>query len=134
MMSLQTFPSAAAFYKVRGGERSGECDFGCQWQDDLATLPDSYVVAQGKTYLGSGRHDSCRVSVVEDTGDVYALRPDGVVILFGKVRGVRCTYHGDRRDCDNPDACVYSAADIVLAGWVDVRPHLLSWVAAALQP
>ena len=119
MMSLQTFPSAAAFYKARGGERSDECDFGCHWQDDLATSPPGLRV-------------NCRVSVVEDTGDVYARRPDGVVILFGKVRGVRCTYHGDRRDCDNPDACVYSGADAALAGWVEVHPHFLSWVAVSM--
>lgn len=61
---LTYFPNIKAFYAARGGDRSGELDFGVWWRGPFR-----------ETY---------RISAVKDTGDVYAARMiDGEITLLG---------------------------------------------------
>lgn len=71
--AAKRFGSVEAFYRVRGGERSIEVDFGVWWR---------YRAQPGGT--------TYRVSWVEDTGDVYSIRStDGLVELVGEGYGTR---------------------------------------------
>jgi hypothetical protein len=64
-----TFRSMREFYGTRGGERSGEVDFGVWWR--LGEPP---------------REQPWRVSWVRDTGDVYAVAArTGSVELLGTI-------------------------------------------------
>ena len=92
------FESIAAFYEMRGGEWSGESDFGVHWTD-------------GRDWP---RH---RVSVVEETGDVYAINSStGEVELLGNVG------HMD----------AYRHAENVLFGWSDPEITELDWARGRL--
>ena len=66
-----TWPNVQAFYDERGGERSGEADFGVHhWTNPNHSRATAF--------------DRWRVSVVSDTGDVYAIdRLGGEVMLLG---------------------------------------------------
>jgi hypothetical protein len=87
------FDSIDAFYDARGGRFSGESDFGVHWCD-------------GRTW------PRYRVSVVKDTGDVYAIRhTNGVVELLGNV---------GREDA-------YDCAEEILDGWEDPEVIQLDW-------
>lgn len=108
LQEITIFYGLPAFYEARGGERSGEMDFGVWWRTDALR---SY------TYW--------RVSVVKDTGDVYAIEsmPGAQtprVIVLGVVSG-----RGD---------AAYNEAELLLNGWVDHihEPNSLEWVRARL--
>ena len=96
-----------AFYDKRGGEHSGEADFGVHhWTNPN----DSSATA----------FDRWRVSVVADTGDVYAIdRLGGEVMLMGTLAST---------DADQPQASnshrvaypvIYSVANRVFEGWAE---------------
>jgi hypothetical protein len=93
--AFQTYPSIEDFYSARGGASSGERDFGVMWLES-----------------GGGafwpRH---RVSVVRDTGDVYAisLERGGAVELIANVGPV--------------DA--YARAEQLL--WAELSKNELGW-------
>lgn len=91
------WPNMLGFYADRGGLRSGESDFGVWWTAE------------------NGRWPHYRVSVVKDTGDVYAIKTgeDESVELLGTVPS------GD-----------YESAYAILEGWTDVihYPNSLQWV------
>ena len=84
------------FYVERGGEFSGEQDMGVWHWDDIQIFdfprrisPDrqpATVEVADETYLAytATRSDRARVSVVAETGDVYAMRfKTGEVALLG---------------------------------------------------
>lgn len=106
---MTVYSSIRAFYAARGGADSPEQDFGCWW-----------------TGAGAGRFVRYRVSVVHDTGDVYALDlVGGTVLLLGTFetqceRSQFLRHHGSR--------CAYERADAALEGWADTEPLALSWV------
>ena len=111
MTTTQTtiFPTIAAFYAARGGERSGESDFGVWW-------------------TGERRFPRYRVSIVHDTGDIYAVDLHG-----GSVELLATLPH----DCHIPEqvlkhkeTCCYEISDRLLAGWVDRihEPNSLQWI------
>lgn len=112
MVTTETtrFANIAAFYEARGGARSGESDFGVQWLETK----------------GGPRH---RVSVVHDTGDVYAKNLiDETVELLGTIPG-NCSPSGLTHEAH---VCAYEKADKLFAGWSDEqRP--LSWIRERLS-
>ena len=67
------WPTMQAFYDQRGGERSGESDFGVHnWANPLEYRATS--------------NDRWRVSVVDDTRDVYAFKEPGEpAMLLGTI-------------------------------------------------
>lgn len=90
-MSEPLFPSIESFYALRGGARSGESDCGVWW-------------------TGPRPFPRYRVSVVHDTGDVYAIDEiiSGVVELLATLEH-DCTKHdGVTR---HPPTCAYTIAD-----------------------
>jgi hypothetical protein len=99
LRGLALYLSIDSFYDMRGGRFSGESDFGVHWRD-------------GKQW------PRYRVSVVRDTGDVYAINHQtGAVELLGNV-GAEDTY---------------AIAEKVLHGWATVTPLELDWVRARLS-
>ena len=113
----RTYPSLDAFYDDRGGRMSGECDFGVGW-----------------TRPGHG-WPTWRVSVVHDTGDVYArvngYGADARVVLLGTV-GSPCAVSLVNRP--HGPACPYEAAERVLTDWAHHMHDLASlmWITARL--
>ena len=102
-----TWPTLQAFYDERGGEQSGEADFGVHhW-----TNPN---------HSSATGFDRWRVSVVADTGDVYATdRLGGEVMLLGTLVSTKA---------DSPQAgnshraaypAIYSVANRVFEGWAE---------------
>jgi hypothetical protein len=104
------FDTIEAFYEARGGARSGESDFGVWWSRPHTTYP------------------RFRVSVVHDTGDIYAYNETTrAVELLGTLS----------HSCDvsdsvtrHPATCAYTIADEVLEGWANAigSRESLRWV------
>ena len=111
-----------SFYAERGGHRSRERDFGVWWTIEI----DSRGAA-----VTWPRY---RISVVHDTGDVYAMRlsatsdDDGTVELLGNVGG-GCSGRHD-------SLCPYKRADGMLSGWAEMiyKPGSFSWARIRLAP
>jgi len=102
-----TFASIEDFYGARGGERSGEIDFGVNWFD--APAP----VELGAVRVRVTRQPH-RVSYVRDTGDIYLVGLwDRGVELLG-------------------NASTEEEAERQLEGWVDACGGLgsLEWIRA----
>jgi hypothetical protein len=99
----ESYPSLAAFYRERRVRwRSSEADFGVWWRDSAGLLP-------------------WRVSLVEDTGEVYAVAltaaGDGHVTLLAE-------------GLPTEAFSAYESAARMLRGW-ECRcgdPHSLAWV------
>ena len=92
-LGILIYETVGNFYDERGGRTSGECDFGVWNKDDMmlfATPPKGIRarVAEGLGMVVSAGHNKrLRVSVVEETGDVYAFE-EGVnarAALLGNV-------------------------------------------------
>lgn len=121
-MTTQTsrFSSIDVFYVARGGKLSGEYDFGVWWTDRAARrgMPSGWP--------------RFSVSVVHDTGDVYAKNlTTGEVELLGMLEGHstdQCKrYSGeDWLTHDDPD-CPYEKADDLFEGWTDSDKDL-HWI------
>jgi hypothetical protein len=112
------YESIMRFYEERGGAHSGESDFGVFW-----TNPDT-------------RFPRFRVSVVHNTGDVYALdlsRPMGSVELLGTLEHVKVCADLPNRAHDT-ELCAYKIAERVLEGWTDRINEIgsLTWVRGRL--
>ena len=107
-----TWPNIQAFYDERGGERSGESYFGVH-----------HWVNQGNDW--ATHFDCWRVSVVADTGDVYACdRTSGEILLLGAlVAGEGDQLAAERINARHRDMLpfppVYCAADRVFEGWAE---------------
>ena len=100
------WPTMQRFYDERGGERSGESDFGVHnWANPLAYRATS--------------NDRWRVSVVDETGDVYAFKEPGEpVMLLGTIL-VTDADHEYARNRRHPISypATYCAADRLFEGW-----------------
>lgn len=109
--TYRNWPNLQAFYDERGGECSGESDFGVHnWANAARDRESSF--------------DKWRVSVVADTGDVYAFDYNGKeVLLLGTVVPMDADSATAERinarwshDSSNYPA-MYCAADRLLEGW-----------------
>jgi hypothetical protein len=106
------YPSIEDFYAVRGGERSGESDFGVMWTEDRKRFP------------------VFRVSVVHDTGDVYAINMSvGEVELLGTLEHTKLCANLANLAHD-AELCAYAHAERALNEWADTihREGSLEWV------
>ena len=123
-MRVLTFPNKARFYQKRGGLSSGERDYGA-WNTDDIGIDAPPLDAGAKTVdigghlevvlLSSRRLNRYTVSVVQDTGDLYAWRGDhSRIAILGNF---------------GPDC--YERAEAALDGWVEEGRPLagrpLSW-------
>lgn len=103
------------FYDMRGGQHSGESDYGVWWRSPLEWIRAPQVergMAGWMQEIGPWR-----VSWVEDTGDVYAIHATGrCIALLGTI----------------PDE---ETIERVLRGWADVCGGDLSlhWVSAQVR-
>ena len=100
------YRSKAVFYADRGGEFSGEADYGVWHIDDLGIEGDvngdshgasSEIQVGGESFtvLNAASAGRYTVSVVENTGDVYTWRTDeGDVALLGNIGGDEGCYGG----------------------------------------
>ena len=128
------YESMNEFYNDRGGRRSGECDYGVWHRDDMmlfATAPRTLSgVAMGEfgTVYSAEHNKMVRVSVVAETGDVYAFELSGQrAALIGNV-GL-ADEQWDTRPIQERSP-VYERTDEVLANWADLTGGLgqeLSW-------
>lgn len=115
-MSVQlgrTYESLDAFYRERRGARSGESDFGVMWTAVRGIFPH------------------WRVSVVHETGDIYAMQMTygSAVELLGTLQANGEQTH-PRTNCPQP--CAYLEADRVLRGWEDHITDGLVWIKGRL--
>ena len=127
MRTYRSWPSLQAFYDDRGGQFSGESDFGVHnWSNPARDRESCF--------------DRWRVSVVADTGDVYAFDYNSrEVLLFGTV----VPTDGDSVNADRINArwpgrsthpATYCAADRLFKGWAenDSLGRPLHWFAGRL--
>lgn len=106
------FATIKDFYDARGGERSGESDFGAWWTDGSA-------IPRGPRY---------RVSAVHETGDVYAVNHwTAEVELLGSVGPTDCPNY-----LDHDPVCPYALVETRLKGWSD-EAHDLEWARERLR-
>lgn len=111
MTNASTYATMKDLFEERGGEFSGECDFGVWWYHDPARV---------------GRGPYYRVSVIHDTGDVYAFNQ------WTHQIELLCTL---LNDCDEPEGklrhgpgCAYSRAEQMFAGWSEGGSKPLAWI------
>lgn len=117
---MTRFASIDEFYTTRGGKYSGESDFGVHWYE----AHDATPVPRG--LLGtSGIQARFRVSVVHDTGDIYAIKFwDNTVELLGTI-----PTHCDAPDFrSHPAECAYEITDKLFEGWAQDGAKPLSWI------
>lgn len=110
---MTAYATIADFYKERGGLMSGEQDYGVHWLED-----------------GGFPHDRLRVSIVHDTGDVYAVSmwTEKVELLGNVPADVAC----DPKGIKHVEGCCYLKCDVILDGWED-HPRPLSWARERLS-
>lgn len=108
------FMNEDEFYAERGGKLSGEQDYGVHWRS-------------GNGLIGHPRY---RISVVHDTGDVYAEATDGTIVLLTTLDHgcvMNGLFHGG-----GPAPCPYEIGERVFAGWAEVcgQPNSYEWFKA----
>lgn len=126
MTQIKHFPSIDAFYDEQGGRTSGECDFGVWHWDDIGLFSartewplEEETIELDEEILTVTRADQnsrIRVSVVDETGDVYATQSgigEGRVALLGNV-GVA---NPDFRTPSKDRGPVYDRTEELLNGW-----------------
>ncbi len=128
------YESMHEFYCDRGGRMSGECDYGVWHYGDMmlfTTAPRAVSgVPMGEfgTVYSAERSRRVKVSVVAETGDVYAFELSGHrAALIGNV-GLADKQWGTRPIRERSP--VYERADVVLPNWADMSGGLgqeLSW-------
>ncbi len=137
---MKHYATIDEFYDDRGGRYSGECDFGVwHWDDcgifsggttDEIDVERTRFAGQDLLMLRAARNSRIRVSVVDETGDVYAIRSglgEDRVVLLGNL-GVTNSWksgRGDRRDIGP----VYERAEQLFEGWAHAKGlgRGLSW-------
>ena len=125
---FKQYASTREFYADRGGERSGESDFGCWHYDDCGLFSrvlgdgvESRAVRVGEDefiVINAGRNNRIRVAVVDETGDVYALQfgiGEERVVLLGNL-GIKSP-PGRKRDGILDRGPVYDMAEEIFDGW-----------------
>ena len=125
---LKRYPSIDAFYEDRGSRFSGESDFGA-WNYDDCNLFSGRVDTDIETeaaelggeevfVVRASGNSRMTVSVVDDTGDVYAVQHgigEGRVVLLGSL-GVKSP-PGRRRESISDIGPTYELEERVFAGW-----------------
>ena len=125
---LKRYPTVDAFYEDRGGGFSGECDFGV-WNYDNCGLfsgrVDTDIEVEATEPGGeevfvvrASGNSRLTVSVVDDTGDVYAVQHgigEGRVVLLGNL-GIKSP-PGRQRESISDIGPTYELAERVFAGW-----------------
>jgi len=125
---FKQYASIRQFYADRGGKFSGESDFGVWNYDDCGLFgpalgddvereniqvgDDEFIV------INAGRNNRIRVSVVDETGDVYALQfgiGEERVALLGNL-GIK-NPPGERGNGIMDRGPVYDLAEEVFDGW-----------------
>ena len=108
----RSWPNLQAFYEERAGQFSGESDFGVHNWANSARDRESYF-------------DKWRVSVVADTGDVYAFDYNSKeVLLLGSVvptdaDSATAERINNRWRSEFPHPTTYCAADRLFKGWAE---------------
>lgn len=127
-MSEYVFDGMLEFFDARGGQLSPESDFGVHWAFDERTAFPRW-----------------RVSVVHDTGDVYAIQQSSAarveLLAEGLPHGCQPTIigltgsaaHGSMTVEHVTNSCAYRAADFLLAGYAEEGTRLLSWARERLR-
>lgn len=128
MTQIIHFSSIEEFYDKQGGRFSGERDFGVMHYDDMELFPFGPGRSEGEKINGGYRivfqplgiycNGRLRVSVVDETGDVYAIQQgygDGLVVMIGNV-GVN---NPDFQDFSVKPGPVYERAEELLDGWAN---------------
>jgi hypothetical protein len=116
MIAELRFDSLDAFYARRGGRHSGEADYGVFWHRGYTTYPNF------------------RVSVVHDTGDVYALNlTTNAVEVLGTLDHVNLCANL-RNGAHDAELCAYPIAERLFEGWTDHihESNSLAWIRARL--
>ena len=96
-----------AFYDKRGGEHSGEADFGVHnWANPNHNRATAF--------------DRCQVSVVADTGDVYAIdRLGGELLLLGILASTEADQPQASKSQRFAYPAIYNVANRVFEGWTE---------------
>jgi hypothetical protein len=107
------YPNTEAFHAARGGQGSAVLDLGVWWVDNGRPFP------------------RYRVSVVHDSGDVFAFCFNGGAVELLGTLGDKA-YPCMKRHADfgrHGQGCAFSEADDVFEGWSDLGEAMtLSWV------
>ena len=129
MVAITHYPNVKAFYRDRGGANSGERDYGAWHYDDVGLFSprtewpleseELRIGDEVATVFSSERNSAIRVSVVDETGDVYAEQGglgEGRVALIGNV-GVKNLHFRAPRTVRGHIGPVYRRANEILTGW-----------------
>ena len=105
--TCSTWPNIQAFYDERGGERSGEADFGVHnWANPNHNRATAF--------------DRWRVSVVADTCDVYAIdRLGGELLLLGILASTEADQPQASKSQRFAYPAIYNVANRVFEGWTE---------------
>ena len=133
MTEITHYANIEQFYEIRGGADSGERNYGVWHEDDIGLFSprtDWPIEAETQqmgdetlTMYSAERNSSIRVSVVNETGDVYAVQDglgEGRVVLIGNV-GVTNPHHQAPRTHRRGIGPVYRRANDIFEGWAS-RP------------
>ena len=121
-LGILIFESLKDFYEDRGGRISGESDFGAWNKDDMMvfSMPEKSigdrVLAGVGIIVSAAQNRPLRVSVVAETGDVYAFeeRLPSRVALLGNL-GIKD--EGWRSGGLGGKSAVYEKAELAFEGW-----------------
>ncbi len=145
---IKHYRSDEEFYADRGGARSGESDFGMWHHDDIGlfSTPGDMAI-RGETVqvsddefivISAARNNRIRVSVVDETGDVYAVQygiGNGRACLLGNL-GVK-TPRARKRESIRDIGPTYEKAESAFEGWArseDGKPCKgMSWFIERLR-
>ncbi|GEM_PF-1843790 len=129
MVAITHYPNVESFYRDRGGANSGERDYGVWHYDDVGLFSprtewplkseELRIGDEVATVFSSEKNSAIRVSVVDETGDVYAEQGglgEGRVALIGNV-GVRNPHFRAPRTVRKHIGPVYRRANEILTGW-----------------
>ncbi len=115
------YETVQEFYADRGGEHSPECDYGVWNKDDMLLFSAGphrvrpQDIGGGLVTFSAASGNRLRVSVVQESGDVYAAEAHGKrVALLGNV-GLSEPNWGEKSFSDRSE--VYERADKVFEGW-----------------
>ena len=144
---FRRYASIREFYADRGGECSGETDFGCWHNDDcglFGPVLDNYVESKSVrigddeiVIVSSATNNRIRVSDVDETGDVYALQfgvGEERVVLLGNL-GVK-NPPGAKGNGILDRGPVYDLAEEIFDGWAapeDGPGQRVSWFIERLE-
>ena len=145
--TFRQYASIREFYSERGGATSGETDFGVWHRDDCGLFGpvlgegiESKTVRLGGdefVFINAATNSRIRVSVVDETGDVYAFqygKGEERVVLLGNL-GISNPPGGERNGLIDRGP-VYDLADELFDGWATLEQgpgQKISWFIERLE-